>query len=63
LSPGRIRSIRQIAPNQLEEVAEFFRTYQSMEGRPTRILGWLDVGAVAELLDRCVIAYNSSSGA
>jgi len=63
LSPGRIRSIRQIAPNQLEEVAEFFRTYQSMEGRPTRILGWLDVGAVAELLDRCIIAHNSSSGA
>jgi inorganic pyrophosphatase len=48
-----ITSIRQIAPNQLEDVAEFFRTYKNMEGRPTRILGWLDVDAVAALLERC----------
>ena len=63
LSPGRIRSIRQIAPNQLEEVAEFFRTYQSMEGLPTRILGWLDASAVAELLDHCIQAHLSARGA
>jgi inorganic pyrophosphatase len=63
LSPGRIKSIRQIAPNQLEEVAEFFRTYQSMEGRPTRILGWLDASSVAELLDHCIQAHLSARGA
>ena len=28
-----INNIRQIAPNQLEEVSEFFRTYKSLEGR------------------------------
>jgi inorganic pyrophosphatase len=48
-----IRSIRQIAANQLEEVAEFFRTYKSMEGRVVEICGWLDVDAVPELLERC----------
>ena len=53
-----IRSIRQIAPNQLEEVAEFFRTYKSMEGRPTEILGWLDAEAVPALLERCVAAAS-----
>jgi inorganic pyrophosphatase len=54
LRHGVISSIRQIAPNQLEEVAEFFRTYKNMEGRPTRILGWLDADAVPELVERCI---------
>jgi inorganic pyrophosphatase len=51
-----VRSIRQIAPNQLEEVAEFFRTYKNREGRVTTITGWLDVDAVPDLLARCVAA-------
>lgn len=51
-----IRSIRQIAPNQLEEVAEFFRTYKNMEGRVTEITGWLDVEAVPALLQSCIEA-------
>jgi inorganic pyrophosphatase len=51
-----IRSIRQIAPNQLEEVAEFFRTYKNMEGRVTQITGWLDVEAVPALLQKCIQA-------
>ena len=51
-----IHSIRQIATNQLEDVAEFFRTYKSMEGRVTEISGWLDVDAVPALLDRCIAA-------
>ncbi len=54
LRQGAIRSIRQIAPNQLEDVAEFFRTYKNMEGRPTKILGWLDADAVPALLERCI---------
>jgi inorganic pyrophosphatase len=51
-----ITSIRQIASDQLEDVAEFFRTYKSMEGRITQISGWLDVEAVSPLLERCVAA-------
>jgi inorganic pyrophosphatase len=53
-----IRSIRQIAPNQLEEVAEFFRTYKNLEGRVVEILGWLDAEAVPELLERCITAAS-----
>jgi inorganic pyrophosphatase len=49
-----IRSIRQIASNQLEEVAEFFRTYKSMDGRVIEIIGWLDHDAVPGLLSRCI---------
>ncbi|MFM7313794.1 MAG: inorganic diphosphatase, partial [Cyanobium sp.] len=51
-----IRSIRQIAANQLEEVAEFFRTYKSLEGRVVEIRGWLDADAVPALLQRCISA-------
>jgi inorganic pyrophosphatase len=51
-----IRSIRQIAPSQLEEVAEFFRTYKSMEGRVVEIEGWRDAEAVPALLERCIAA-------
>jgi inorganic pyrophosphatase len=56
-----IRSIRQIAPNQLEEVAEFFRTYKNMEGRVTTIQGWLDVDAVDALLQRCIEAATQAA--
>ena len=51
-----INSIRQIAPVQLEEVAEFFRTYKSMEGRVVDILGWLDADAVPALIEACSAA-------
>ena len=51
-----ITSIRQIAPNQLEDVAEFFRTYKSLEGRGVVIDGWRDFDAVDELLLNCIKA-------
>ena len=53
-----ITSIRQIAPNQLEDVAEFFRTYKSLEGRVVVIDGWRDFDAVDELLLNCIKASN-----
>ena len=56
-----IRSIRQIAPNQLEEVAEFFRTYKSLEGRVIEITGWLDADAVPAQLDHCNAAAGQAS--
>jgi inorganic pyrophosphatase len=58
-----LQSIHQIAPNQLEEVAEFFRTYKSLEGRVTTITGWLDVDAVPALLERCMAAALAAAGA
>ena len=58
--PGQreIHSIRQIAPAQLEEVAEFFRTYRSFEGRSLEVSGWRDAGAVPALLDQCIQAAD-----
>ena len=51
----KIVSIKQIAPNQLEDVAEFFRTSKGLEGRTVKIEGWRDNDAVDELLERCSI--------
>jgi len=55
-----ITRLRQIAANQREEVAEFFRTYKSMEGRGTEIIGWLEADAVPTLLERCVRAASAA---
>ncbi|WP_269622534.1 inorganic diphosphatase [Prochlorococcus marinus] len=56
-----ITSIRQIAPNQLEDVAEFFRTYKSLEGRVVLIDGWRDHDAVEDLLKECIKAKKNKS--
>ena len=56
-----ISSIRQIAPNQLEDVAEFFRTYKSLEGRVIVIDGWRDYEAVDDLLESCITADRLAS--
>ena len=48
-----ITSINQIAPNQLEDVAEFFRTSKGLDGRTVQIDGWRDFEVVEELLIKC----------
>ena len=48
-----IVSINQIAPNQLEDVAEFFRTSKGLDGRTVKIDGWRDFEVVEELLRKC----------
>lgn len=56
-----IQSIRQIASSQLEDVAEFFRTYRHLQGAAVTIGGWRDVDAVQPLLDSCIRAAKGSS--
>ena len=51
-----IRSIRQIAPAQLEEIAEFFRTIRNVEGGSVLRQGWRDADAVPPLLKTCAEA-------
>ena len=56
-----INTIKQIAQNQLEDVAEFFRTYKSLEGRVIEIDGWRDYDVVDELLKSCIKAYQANT--
>ena len=50
-----ITSIKQIAPNQLEDVAEFFRTSKGLDGRTVLIDGWRDFEVVDQLLSKCAL--------
>jgi inorganic pyrophosphatase len=52
------KSLKDIAPHRLEEVAEFFRTYKNLEKKVTEILGWKDADQVAALVDTCIKAAS-----
>lgn len=51
-----IKSLDQISPHRLEEIAEFFRTYKNLEKKVTEILGWQGVDKVMPLVDECIAA-------
>jgi inorganic pyrophosphatase len=55
---AEVKSIKDIAPHRLEEIAEFFRSYKNLEKKVTEILGWKDVDQVASLVNRCIKAYK-----
>ncbi|NES70523.1 MAG: inorganic pyrophosphatase, partial [Okeania sp. SIO2D1] len=53
---AQVKSLQDIAPHRLEEIAEFFRTYKNLEKKVTEILGWKDVDSVMPLVKKCVEA-------
>ena len=57
---ANIKSINQIAPNQLEDVAEFFRTSKGLDGRTVQIDGWRDYDVVENILNKCTPSSNKT---
>ncbi|MEM7757394.1 MAG: inorganic diphosphatase [Cyanobacteria bacterium P01_G01_bin.67] len=55
---NEVKSLKDIAPHRLEEIAEFFRTYKNLEKKVTEIQGWKDVDAVTPLVEECIKAYK-----
>ncbi|MCY7285562.1 MAG: inorganic diphosphatase, partial [Cyanobacteria bacterium CAN_BIN43] len=55
---AHVKSLKDIAPHRLEEVAEFFRTYKNLEKKVTEILGWKDADQVAALVESCIKAAS-----
>ncbi len=55
---NEVKSLKDIAPHRLEEIAEFFRTYKNLEKKVTEIQGWEDVDAVNPLIEECIKAYK-----
>jgi inorganic pyrophosphatase len=51
-----VKSLQDIAPHRLDEIAEFFRTYKNLEKKVTEILGWKDVEHVMPLVEKCIKA-------
>ncbi|XTZ20407.1 MAG: inorganic diphosphatase [cyanobacterium endosymbiont of Rhopalodia fuxianensis] len=52
----QVKSLKDVAPHRLYEIAEFFRTYKNLEKKVTEILGWKDIEAVLPLVEECVKA-------
>ena len=55
---NEVKSLKDIAPHRLEEIAEFFRTYKNLEKKVTEIQGWKDVDEVNPLIEECIKAYK-----
>ncbi|WP_008313964.1 inorganic diphosphatase [Leptolyngbya sp. PCC 6406] len=53
---AEVKSLKDIAPHRLDEIAEFFRTYKNLEKKVTEILGWKDVEQVMPLVQQCIAA-------
>ncbi len=54
----QVKSLKDIQPHRLEEIAEFFRSYKNLEKKETKILGWKDIDLVAPLVEECVKAFK-----
>ena len=55
-----VKSLDDIAPHRLDEIAEFFRTYKNLEKKVTEILDWQGVDRVNPLIDQCIEAFKNS---
>ncbi len=53
---SQVKSLQDVAPHRLEEIAEFFRTYKNLEKKVTEIRGWQDVDQVMPLVEQCIKA-------
>lgn len=51
-----VKSLADIAPHRLDEIAEFFRSYKNLEKKVTEIHGWEDVNRVTPLIEKCIQA-------
>ncbi len=51
-----VKSLDDVSPHRLDEIAEFFRSYKNLEKKVTEILGWQNVDKVAALVEECLAA-------
>ncbi|MFM6146553.1 MAG: inorganic diphosphatase [Dolichospermum sp.] len=51
-----VKSLADIAPHRLDEIAEFFRSYKNLEKKVTEIRGWEGVEAVHALVAKSIEA-------
>jgi inorganic pyrophosphatase len=53
-----IKSLKDIAPHRLDEIAEFFRTYKNLEHKKTEIGKWVEGPKMTQLIEKCVKAAS-----
>jgi inorganic pyrophosphatase len=52
-----ITSLNSLDPHWLAEIDNFFRTYKTLEGVETEVVGWEDVDSVARVIDEAVARF------
>ena len=53
---SQVKSLQDISPHRLDEIAEFFRSYKNLEKKVTEILGWQGLEQVMSKLEQCIKA-------
>jgi inorganic pyrophosphatase len=53
---AQVKSLKDVAPHRLDEIAEFFKTYKNLQKKAVQILGWQDIDKVQALVDECIRA-------
>jgi inorganic pyrophosphatase len=53
---AQVKSLKDVSPHRLDEIAEFFRSYKNLEKKVTEILGWQDVDKVKSIVEECIKA-------
>ncbi|MGD1858248.1 MAG: inorganic diphosphatase [Leptolyngbyaceae cyanobacterium] len=51
-----VKTLDDVAPHRLDEIAEFFRSYKNLEKKVTEILGWKGLDEVQPLIEKCIAA-------
>ncbi|MGK7890067.1 MAG: inorganic diphosphatase [Leptolyngbyaceae cyanobacterium] len=54
-----VKTLQDLAPHRLDEIAEFFRTYKNLEKKVTEIGDWKGLDAVNPLIEKCIAAAKS----
>ncbi|MEI6430149.1 MAG: inorganic diphosphatase [Pseudanabaena sp. ELA607] len=53
-----VKTLSDIAPHRLDEIAEFFRSYKNLEKKVTEIRGWEGIDAVQALVAKSISAFQ-----
>nr|WP_287130205.1 inorganic diphosphatase [Candidatus Cyanaurora vandensis] len=55
---SNVKSLADIAPHRLDEIAEFFLTYKRLEKKSVEITGWSDLARTEEIIARAIAQYQ-----
>jgi inorganic pyrophosphatase len=54
--------LEHLSPHRLREIENFFRTYKTLENRPTEVRGWLGVDDAWRIIDAAIASGRQTDG-
>jgi inorganic pyrophosphatase len=57
---NEVRGLAGLAQHWLLEIENFFRTYKTLEGRETEVVGWEDVPAAWTVIEDCMARFRDA---